>query len=230
MPSRREASGMSDADGSDAPDDPDDAPGESVRDVVSVDGEEAEPDREGEGPPPEAGVMDPDDLEIRDRDGVDEAGDGRYVISTGDERVPDPADATAEGHPPRGATEREEAPESDDLSGSGDRHSGDGEDAGPERRDDLKPRGDDTGPDAGGEAAGDPLEAVAAELDALSASHGFALAVAAGGETDTLRVASGEPADTLETALRWYARRINPGAPPEETVATLLADSGLDAR
>lgn len=183
---------MSDADDAEEPDEE-----RPVRDVVRVDGPESSDNLDtpggDEGPPVDRdGVMDPDDLDIRDRDGVDETDDGRYVISTGGENHGDRRDDGRDGR----------------LDGS---------------RDDTEDR-DEVADDA----AGDPLEAVAAELDALSASHGFALAVAAGGETDTLRVASGEPTDTLATALRWYARRVNPGAPAGETIATLLAASNLD--
>jgi len=193
---------MSDADDAEEPDEE-----RPVRDVVRVAGPESSdnPDNpEGDGGPPvdREGVMDPDELDIRGRDGVDETDDGRYVISTGRENLGDRRD-----------------------DGRGDRLRGGRDDS--EDRDEVA---DDAADDAADDddAAGDPLDAVAAELDALSTSHGFALAVAGGGETDTLRVASGEPTDTLATALRWYARRVNPGAPAEETIRDLLAASDLD--
>ncbi|WP_435065449.1 DUF7500 family protein [Halobaculum sp. EA56] len=233
---------MSDADGPDS----DAADGEEgpVRDVVRVDGDEPDGAEGGDddgGPPPgRDGVMDPDDLDIRERDGVDETDDGRYVISTGVARddveasagapgerpIDGPPGGPAAGSPPDAPVGAEGAEEGDGSDADRDRDAG-ASDSGVDAR---------AGP-GGGERPGaaadpdrddDPLEAVAAELDALSASHGFALAVAAGGETDTLRVASGEPTDTLETALRWYARRVNPGTPAEETVAALLAASDLD--
>lgn len=73
----------------------------------------------------------------------------------------------------------------------------------------------------------DPLGAAAAELAALSAPHGVALAAAVDGEADTLRVAGDDPAATLAPALRWYATRVAPDEPPDETVARLLAASDL---
>ncbi|MXR42117.1 hypothetical protein GRX01_12300 [Halobaculum sp. WSA2] len=225
---------MSDADD---PDPEDDAPDEEgpVRDVVRVDGPESPDEDAGddEGPPVgREGVMDPDELDIRGRDGVDETDDGRYVISTGGEDQADPRDDVPGGS--RGAGGDRDGVTGDDGAGATDPP----EDAGPAP--------DVTGTDGWADAAdstraasvasasrdadGDPLDAVVAELDALSASHGFALAVAAGGETDTLRVASGDPTDTLATALRWYARRVNPDEPAEETIAALLASSDLDVR
>lgn len=219
---------MSDADD---PEEPDDAE-RPVRDVVRVDGPETDDDADSDDQPPgRDGVMDPDDLDIRDRDGVDETDDGRYVISTagGDEELPDPPRA---GDPPPTHSPPNENADSDAAS--------------PGVTDPDAPAPDATDPDATDPettdreartedaaavdslAEEDPLETVAAELTDLSASHGFALAVAAGGETDTLRVASGDPTDTLSTALRWYAGRVNPDEPPEETIAELLAASDLD--
>lgn len=216
---------MSDADDPEAP--AEDRGGDGpTRDVVRVDGADESAESDGDsgredGPPVgRDGVMDPDDLDIRDRDEVDETDDGRYVISTGGGRddLPDPPDppspsdpAGSETGPPPAASTSAAPPAATPASPE---TAGNPTDDG----------GDET--DRGDEA--DPLAAVAAELGALSSSHGFALAVAAGGETDTLRVASADATDTLATALRWYARRVNPGAPAEETIAALLADSDLD--
>ncbi|WP_277555442.1 DUF7500 family protein [Halobaculum limi] len=207
---------MSDADDTPASDPGDDAEDGDIREVVSAgdtgDASDADSDdtETGDGGPPvgREGVIDPDDLDIRDRDGVDETDDGRYVISTGAEReaglrqVPDAAamttdDATADPDPEDECTE----PGVTEC---------------------------DQSPPAAGTSDEDPLDAVAAELGSLSSSHGFALAVAAGGETATLRVASGDPTDTLATALRWYARQVNPGEDADETLAQLLAASDLD--
>ncbi|SHH60694.1 DUF7500 family protein [Halobaculum gomorrense] len=201
---------MSDADGSDGPDEDD-----PVRDVVRVDGpesadEDGADDDEG-SPVGRDGVMDPDDLDIRDRDGVDETDDGRYVISTGGGQRDGARDGVADGARD-GADSDGDAPATTPAASSASPSA-----TAPERDGSEHAAGD-----------GDPLEAVAAELGALSASHGFALAVAAGGETDTLRVASGDPTDTLATALRWYARRVNPGTPAEETIRELLAASDLE--
>lgn len=230
---------MSDANGPDP--DPTDAEEGPVRDVVRVDGDEGD-DTDAEGgdersPVDRDGVMDPDDLDIRERDGVDETDDGRYVISTGGETLRNHRDdGRADG--PDGSRDddggRDEVPDdatgdtigSSENAGVGtDRVSTDGwADAGDADRGTSVT----STASASSDVDADPLDAVAAELDALSASHGFALAVAAGGETDTLRVASGDPTDTLATALRWYARRVNPGTPAEETIAALLAASDLD--
>ncbi|MFC6786093.1 hypothetical protein ACFQFH_09385 [Halobaculum halobium] len=219
---------MTDADDPEEPDDEG-----AVRDVVRVDG--AEPTDDGEehddgSPLDREGVMDPDDLEIRGRDGVDETDDGRYVISTvaGRDDSEEPKQGTAPTTGRRAVADPAPGGDDSDVGSSVDTDgttastdlSGGGSAAGGlagegEPRGDARERGDD------------PLAAVAAELGALSSSHGFALAVAAGGETDTLRVASGDPTDTLATALRWYARRVNPDEPAEETVAALLADSDL---
>jgi len=200
---------MSDADDSGEPDDEGPA-----RDVVRVDGPESPEEDAGddEGPPVgREGVMDPDELDIRGRDGVDETDDGRYVISTGGEADLDP---------------RDDGRDDGTDGGHGD-GTEDGREADPGGVADGSTRAASVA-SASHDADGDPLDAVAAELDALSASHGFALALAAGGETDTLRVASGDPTDTLATALRWYARRVNPDEPAEETIAALLASSNLD--
>ncbi|UIO99227.1 hypothetical protein Hbl1158_11885 [Halobaculum sp. CBA1158] len=208
---------MSDADGPES----EDAHDDPVRDVVRVDGEEpTDGDAEdADGPPGREGVMDPEDLDIRDRDGVDETDDGRYVITTAAARADDSESSTA----PNGTDDRPVADAgisgSEEPSATGD---------GPAVGDDSADGGESTGGEGVDADHDDPLAAVATELDALAAPHGFALAVAAGGETDTLRVAAGDPTDTLETALRWYARRVNPGAPPEETIRSLLADSDID--
>ncbi|MFC7096510.1 DUF7500 family protein [Halobaculum marinum] len=200
---------MSDADDPDAPEDAD----EAVRDVVRVDGPDPSDEDEGddEGPPVgRDGVMDPEDLDIRGRDGVDETEDGRYVISTGGGRHDDLRD-------PGALLDDDQA----DAGGSGDdpNHA--------DRRASVADPEAETSGHSSPDSEDDPLAAVAAELGALSASHGFALAVAAGGDTDTLRVASADPTDTLATALRWYARRVNPGEPPEETLRELIAASDL---
>lgn len=199
---------MSDADDPDATEDRgDDAP---PRDVIRVDGPEAVGDAGDDGGPPAdgAGVVDPDDLDIRDRDGVDETDDGRYVISTGTERAADLA------RPPTA-----ESPASSDERANTDAET-EHEESTPSPTEASDPPAETND--------GDPLDAVAAELGSLSSSHGFALAVAAGGETATLRVASGDPTDTLATALRWYARQVNPGEDADETLAQLLAASDLD--
>ncbi|MFB9825064.1 DUF7500 family protein [Halobaculum roseum] len=213
---------MSDADGSDP--DPADAEEEPVRDVVRVDdagdeaGDDSGDDDGADGRPPVGrdGVVDPDDLDIRGRDGVDETDDGRYVISTGGGRHDDLRDEVPDGE----RHDREVG--ADGWAGA------DGRADGQADVDDPDPTASSAPSPPDRDAAGDPLEAVADELGALSASHGFALAVAAGGETDTLRVASGDPTDTLATALRWYARRVNPGEPAEETISKLLAASDLN--
>lgn len=207
---------MSDADdAADAAGDSEDPDEEGpVRDVVRVDGPESPDedagDADDEGPPVgREGVMDPDELDIRGRDGVDETDDGRYVISTGGEEDAGPRDDELDD----GGNDVPDWSHEADADGLADA--------------DGSTRADAVA-SASRDADGDPLDTVAAELDALSASHGFALAVAAGGETDTLRVASGDPTDTLATALRWYARRVNPDEPAEETIAALLASSDLD--
>ncbi|QZX98703.1 DUF7500 family protein [Halobaculum rubrum] len=206
---------MSDADDAEEPDEE-----RPVRDVVRVDGPDSSEEAEGDGEPPVGrdGVMDPDELDIRGHDGVDETDDGRYVISTGGEthgNHDEAADSVAEDATGSSGTA--------DFVGDG--ASTDGwADAGDTARDTSAT----SAASANRDADGDPLDAVAAELDAISASHGFALAVAAGGETDSLRVASGEPTDSLATALRWYARRVNPDVPAEETIRELLAASDLD--
>lgn len=207
---------MSDAD--EPISDPEDAEQEPVRDVVRVDGpsdgaeaEDGPEDDDGADDAPPVGregVLDPGELDIRGRDGVDETDDGRYIISTGG--------AVHEGS--RGGVRDDAGPDTADADAERRDHDTDG----------PGPTDSSLSTAAGGDSAGDPLEAVADELGALSSSHGFALAVAAGGETDTLRVASGDPTDTLATALRWYARRVNPGEPTDETVTALLAASDLD--
>ncbi|WP_284030824.1 DUF7500 family protein [Halobaculum lipolyticum] len=213
---------MSDADDSEAP--AEDRGGDGpTRDVVRVDGadgaDESDGDDGGDDGPPVGrdGVMDPEDLDIRDRDEVDETDDGRYVISTGGGRDDLPDTRSSPAADPA-ASETAQPPAATASASA----SATPPDATPERSETAAA---DAG-DAGDEP--DPLAAVAAELGTLSSSHGFALAVAAGGETDTLRVASADATDTLATALRWYARRVNPGEPPEETIRTLLADSDLD--
>ena len=169
---------MSDADDPAAPDGDE----EAVRDVVRVDGDEPPADGDGEDdgqPVGRDGVMDPEDLDIRERDEVAETDDGRYVISTGGGRddPPELPPATEDPEPP--ATEEAESSATPPPAST------------PTRPEDP-PAGDD---------GSDPLDAVAAELGDLSASHGFALAVAAGGETDTLRVAAAEPTDVAPEAV-----------------------------
>lgn len=205
-----------------------------AREVVRVAGADPEPagDADGEGPPAgREGAIDPDDLDIRGRDGVDETDDGRYVISTaagGD----DPAGigrtggGVADGEDD--ATAAAEAA-SDDAANGG---AGTGPEAadygGSERA--TGAAGDantGTAPDSGAGTAPDPLRAAAAELAELSAPHGVALAAAVDGGTDAVRVAGDGPAATLATALRWYASRVAPDAPPDETLAALLAASDL---
>lgn len=199
---------MSDADDPDASQDRgDDAPS---REVIRVDGPEAVDDAGDDGDPPADGdgVVNPDDLDIRDRDGVDETDDGRYVISTGSERD-DPAGSVS-------PSESEEHARSTTAEASS-----------TTAPDDPSVATDTAGSTVSADDE-DPLDSVAAELGSLSSSHGFALAVAAGGETATLRVASGDPTDTLATALRWYARQVNPDGDADETITQLLAASDLD--
>ncbi|WP_313694862.1 DUF7500 family protein [Halorarum halobium] len=123
------------------------------------------------------GVLDPDELDIREHDGVSEQGDGRYVISTED-------GGAAVDDPP--ADDR-------DDDGSDAETAGESDEAGsPDVPDDDRPH----------------LDALAAELDALSAPYGLALAGKADDGTASIQVAGGDPAEVLATALRWYAERV----------------------
>lgn len=138
-----------------------------------------EPPEEGEG------ILDPDDLDIRERDEVRERGEGRYVISTESGGV-----EVDEGSTDDGPT----APEENPNGASDDRPH---------------------------------LDALAAELDALSAPYGLALAGKADGETASIQVAATDPADVLGAAVRWYAELVDPGGDADETAAALLEAAGV---
>ena len=146
---------------------------------------------------PDEGVLDPDDLDIRERKGVSERGEGRYVISTegGGSTVGDSAGTES-------APQRTES--TDDGATTDEPPDG-------ELSDDERPH----------------LDALAAELDALSAPYGLALAGKADGDTASIQVAAGDPAEVLGAAVRWYAERVDPDGDVEATVAALLADAGL---
>ncbi|QLG27249.1 hypothetical protein HUG10_06690 [Halorarum halophilum] len=137
--------------------------------------------------PPDDGVLDPDDLDIRERDEVYERGEGRYVISTG-----------------AGGVEVEERRTND----------------GPTRPEDGPSGPPDERPH---------LDALAAELDALSAPYGLALAGRADDETASIQVAATDPADVLGAAVRWYAEQVDPSSDADETAAALLTAAGIDA-
>ena len=89
-----------------------------------------------------------------------------------------------------------------------------------------------TGPEGGPSDPPDErphLDALAAELDALSAPYGLALAGKADGETGSIQVASTDPADVLGAAVRWYAEQVDPDGDADEIVAALLSAAGIDA-
>lgn len=135
--------------------------------------------------PPEEGVLDPDDLDIRERREVRERGDGRYVIST-------------------------ERGEADAGGGSA--------------RDEPGTTGCDV---AGDPDAEPPLDALAAELDRLSAPYGLALAGKSEDGTASIQFAGTDPADVLGAALRWYAGQVGSEGDVDATVVDLLDDAGF---
>ena len=148
----------------------------------------------------EAGVLDPDDLDIRERDGVREHGEGRYVIS-------------AEG----GASvdDRSAAGESAPRSAEATCHA----------REECESGDEDGGSDADEDRP--HLDALAAELAGLSAPYGLALAGKADDETASVQVAAGDPVAVLGAAVRWYAQRVDPDGDADETAVALLEAAGL---
>jgi hypothetical protein len=64
--------------------------------------------------------------------------------------------------------------------------------------------------------------------DGLDGAYALVARARTGGETGALRVASDDVTEPFEALVRWYAGRVAPDVPPEEAVAVLLANSGLD--
>ncbi|WP_435147285.1 DUF7500 family protein [Halobaculum sp. P14] len=202
---------MSDSDDTgDGPgDDPawtvDDADRAADRDAGDVDAADVDPDgtpaADVDAAADDDGVLDPDDIDLTGRDEVDVRGDGRYVISTegGEDRV-----STADsGVDAAGDTETAESAAAPPGGADGDAGVGD--------------RADEDS----------PASALAAELDGLSAAHALGLAAKTPDGTDSVQVAADDPAVVVETALRWYARRVDPDGDPSGTVQRLLRDADL---
>lgn len=153
-------------------------------------------------------ALDPSDLDITDRDGVQTTDEGQFVISTdGDAIDPDVPPVRVVG---------ETGPETDTSSADGDG----------ERREDASTRGD-RGGRGDADAAADPLSALERDLRALSARRGFAVVVRDGETTGSIQTATNDRAAALETVLRWYAGRVDAETPPDETLRELLAETEL---
>jgi hypothetical protein len=146
----------------------------------------AEPDHDSG----DDGVLDPEDLDISEREEVKSHGDGQYVISTGRTSID---------------------PEVPEVRVRGDRNDGRG----------------DSG-ERSGDFDGDPLEAVEADLRALSSQYALSVVARDGAESGSLQVASADRAATLESVLQWYAKRVDPDADPETTIRRVLAETDLD--
>lgn len=154
-------------------------------------------------------ILDPSDLDITDRDGVQTTDEGQFVISTdGDAIDPDVPPVRVVGETGSEA----DAPPADDGA-HGDEAS---------RRDG---RGGGGEPDAA--PAEEPLTTLERDLRALSASRGFAVVVRDGETTGSIQTATNDRAAALETVLRWYAGRVDGDTPPDETLRELLAETQL---
>lgn len=163
----------------DGGDDADESADADVADAQSW----AEPDHDSG----EEGVLDPDDLDISKREGVERRGDTQYVISTDGKAIdPDIPDVRVTHDPSGEDGERE------------------------------------------WDANADPLEAVEADLNALSSEYALSVVARDGTESGSLQVASGDRAATLESVLRWYAARVDPDSDPAETLRSVIAETDLD--
>jgi hypothetical protein len=158
----------------------------------------AEPDHDSG----EDGVLDPDDLDISKREGVERHGDTQYVISTDGKAIdPDIPDVRVT-HDPSGG---------EDGEGTTTAEAG-------------------TADEGGGDWDGDtdPLAAVEADLNALSSEFALSVVARDGAESGSLQVASGDRAATLESVLRWYAARVDSDGDAAETLRSVLAETDLD--
>lgn len=73
-----------------------------------------------------------------------------------------------------------------------------------------------------------PLSAAESDLAALSTAHAFSVVARHGDETGSIQTAADDRAAALTAVLRWYADRVDPDAPPGETLRRVLAETDLD--
>jgi hypothetical protein len=169
-------------------------------------------------------VLDPEELDISKRDGVETTDEGQFVISTGQSGIdPDvPAvrvidsDTNSDEETEHGnATDRDES-----VSGAtGDAVDTSGDTGDAQQRNDSR---------ANEPAADDPLSVVETDLAALSSQHAAAVVARDGQTTGSIQTASNSRPAVLEAVLRWYASRVDDEAPPDETLRRLLAATALD--
>lgn len=171
------------------PDDPSDDSG----DAPAEDLDDAPIEEVGED-----GVLQPDDLDVDDREEVRAIGDDRYVVSTEEGRPPTPRDDP----PPDAASSQPPA------------------DADPD-----DPRATSPPPDAA--PSGSP-PSLADAVDGVEERYATALAVKTDRGVAAEEFATNNVVATFERTLRWYADRVDDSEPPEAVLRVLLAKSDLD--
>ena len=82
--------------------------------------------------------------------------------------------------------------------------------------------------DAARAGPGGTTTGAGATPDGLDGAYALVARARTEGETAALRVASEDVTEPFEALVRWYAGRVAADVPPEEAVAVLLANSGLD--
>lgn len=179
-------------------------------------------------------VLSPDELDIEAQEDVASLGDGRYVIGSDGPPAADDADETGRGQ----STPQQSSPDTTQF-----------EQAQPDVQssDDTEPS-DDLGGDsdtafqktaadsAGRQSATDPLTGrevkdwLSDELANHGSTYAYHIAAKSDGSITHQQLATDDVSAAFDGLLVWYARQLSEGAPVDEALGILLAESTVQVR